>query len=169
MQSDPYSQENIEGEEDTANFSPSMMGQIDSESLKYLLNSDNVLKNLESDLKFLKVSTELQRQILFTIKPILSRTIYLSDLDEEHVYNISYNLNKSIIKAVFEKGDNLSSSEKTTIINLCFAVIFSSLRRPYKGGERKLLRETQSSKEILQKMGGRGQQKGGWRTWFAKF
>jgi len=170
MQQDPYSQDDIEGEEDTSSFSPSAMGsgQMDSESLRYILNSDNVLKDLSKDLEFLKANKDLRLQILFLVKPILSRTIYLSDLDEEHVYNISYNLNKSVIKAVFEKGDNLSNSEKSTIINLCFAIIFSSLRRPYKGGERKLLRETQQSKEILQRMAGK-QQKGGWRTWFAKF
>lgn len=169
MQQDPYLQEPIDGEQDTSSFSPNLMGQIDSESLRYILNSDNVLKNLEKDLDFLKANPQLKKQILFLVKPILSRTMFLSDLEEEHVYLISYELNKAIYVSVFQHGDNLDYSQKKAIIALCFAIIFSSCRRPYKGGERKLLRETQQSKEILQKIGGRGQQKGGWRTWFAKF
>ena len=169
QQDDFYQDPNIVSSEGTESYNPALLQTMGHESIRFLLNSDNILAIIKRRLDAIKVKDDLKNEILLLLEPVVSRAIYLSDLDEEHVYIISYEVNKAVIHLVFEKGDNLSYAQKKSIIALCFALVFSSLRRPYKGGERKLLSETQQSREVLQKMAGGKDQKGGWRAWFSKF
>jgi len=187
MIQDPYTEteEDFSEQEDSSSVNTALLDQMGHESIKFLLDSSNILNNISKRLTSLQTKYagkngcidknsfkqigDLKEEILLLLEPITSRAIYLSDLEEEQVYNISYELNKAIIKQVFEKGDMLTHADKKTIIALCYAVIFASLRRPFKGGERGLLSKTQQVRELIQKLSGKQQQKGGWKALFSKF
>ena len=165
----PEPEPNVVSSEETTSFTPNYMESVSHETIRYQLSSDDVLDELKNSMKLMSVSEELENSLLAVLRPTVARPIFLSDLDEDHVYAMSFYVNKAVINIIMEKGDNITHADKKLLINLCYELIFCSLRRPYRGGERGFLGKTQQSREVLQRIAGDEKKKGAIRNILSYF
>ena len=83
------------------------------------------------------------RAIMTMMRHHINKVVFLSSLEDEHIYEIVYTLSNDLTQLLFNNGDDFALDwdkgwQNAVIDNLC-TIVFISLRKAHAQGERKFL------------------------------
>ena len=92
--------------------------------------------------------------IMSTLRSIATKDVFVSNFSEKETYNNIRSISLSILKELwvhYEIGDWEIKDISTLmqIYNMCYIFIFSSLKRPYREGERNFMKHTVEERHIF--------------------
>jgi len=133
-------------------------------NMLYLTDPDSILERMERRLRGQEViegqikSTGRRlmndrgvNEVMGNVGSVVSRDSYVTNLDEEHVIALIYNLRDVLIEQLMQNRYNYkidTDTDRTSIVFICLSMSFTALRRGYKEGDRRFFKG--SSMEFYQ-------------------